>query len=109
MKKIPTLFERTFKEHNVVEIKPNVTKGMEWVLDGKGEATLKIDGTCSCILNGEFYKRYDAKDVKVIKDAVREQIDEEEIAHKKELDNQNQQQKKQSKYQYQMWKSYQKQ
>ena len=28
MKKIPTLFERTFKEHNVVEIKPNVTKGM---------------------------------------------------------------------------------
>lgn len=67
MKKIPTLFERTFQEnHDVVDIKPNVTKGMEWVLDGKGDATLKIDGTCSCILNGEFYKRYDAKNGKPV-------------------------------------------
>lgn len=36
--------------------------------------------------DGYIYKRYDAKDVKVIKDAVREQMDEEEIAHKKELE-----------------------
>lgn len=32
------------------------------------------------------YKKYDAKDVKIIKDAVSEQIDEEEIQNKKELE-----------------------
>lgn len=61
MKKIPTLFEREYANHKVVGIKPNVTKGMEWVLEGKGIATLKFDGSCCAIINGEFYKRYDAK------------------------------------------------
>ena len=36
--------------------------------------------------DGYIYKRYDAKDIKVIKDAVREQLDQEEIEHKKELE-----------------------
>ena len=61
MKKIPTLFEREYAHHKVVGIKPNVTEGMEWVLEGKGIATLKVDGSCCAIINGEFYKRYDAK------------------------------------------------
>ena len=61
MKKIPTLFERVYENHKIVDIKPNVAKGMEWVLEGKGEATLKLDGSCCAIINGEFYKRYDAK------------------------------------------------
>ena len=61
MKKIPTLFERVYENHKIVDILPNVTKGMEWVLEGKGIATLKIDGSCCAIINGEFYKRYDAK------------------------------------------------
>lgn len=61
MKKIPTLFEREYANHKVVGIKPNVTKGMEWVLGGEGVATIKIDGSCCAIINGEFYKRYDAK------------------------------------------------
>lgn len=61
MKKIPTLFEREYANHRVVGIKPNVAEGMEWVLDGKGIATVKIDGSCCAIINGEFYKRYDAK------------------------------------------------
>ena len=61
MKKIPTLFEREYANHKVVGIKPNVTEGMEWVLEGKGIATLKVDGSCCAIINGEFYKRYDAK------------------------------------------------
>lgn len=61
MKKIPTLFEREYANHKVVGIKPKVTKGMEWVLDGKGVATVKVDGSCCAIINGEFYKRYDAK------------------------------------------------
>jgi hypothetical protein len=61
MKKIPTLFEREYANHKVVGIKPNVTQGLEWVLEGKGMATEKIDGSCTAIINGEFYKRYDAK------------------------------------------------
>lgn len=61
MKKIPTLFERVFENHKKVGIKPNVTKGMEWVLNGEGVATVKVDGSCCAIINGEFYKRYDAK------------------------------------------------
>ena len=61
MKKIPTLFEREYKDHKVVGIKPVVTNGMEWVLNGKGEATIKIDGSCCAIIDGVFYKRYDAK------------------------------------------------
>lgn len=35
---------------------------------------------------GYFYKRYDVKDIKVIKDAVAEKIDEEELEHQKELE-----------------------
>jgi hypothetical protein len=61
MKKIPTLFEREFKDHRVVVITPKVTPGLEWVLDGKGVATEKIDGSCTAIINGVLYKRYDAK------------------------------------------------
>lgn len=61
MKKIPTLFEREYENHKVIGIKPNVTKGMEWVLDGKGIATVKVDGSCCAVINGELYKRYDAK------------------------------------------------
>ncbi len=61
MKKIPTLFERVYENHKVVGINPCVTEGMSWVLDGEGTATLKRDGSCCAIINGEFYKRYDAK------------------------------------------------
>ena len=62
MKKIPTLFEREYKDHKVVGINPVLTSpDLQWVLDGKGIATEKIDGTCCAIINGKFYKRYDAK------------------------------------------------
>lgn len=61
MKKIPTLFERIYENHQVVKTTSNVTKGMDWVLDGEGVATVKIDGSCCAIIDGEFYKRYDAK------------------------------------------------
>ena len=36
--------------------------------------------------DGYFYKRYDSKDIKVIKDVTAEKIDEEELKHKKELE-----------------------
>ena len=61
MKKIPTLFEREFANHKVVKVTDKVTPGMEWVLEGKGVATVKIDGSCCAIIGGKFYKRYDAK------------------------------------------------
>ena len=61
MKKIPTLYERIFENHKKVGILPNVTPGMEWVSEGKGIATVKYDGSCCAIINGRFYKRYDAK------------------------------------------------
>ena len=46
MKKIPTLFERVYINHNKVDILQNVTTGMEWVLDSvveNGKNTEKID------------------------------------------------------------------
>lgn len=61
MKKIPTLFKREFENGKIVAITNEVIDGMEWVLDGKGVATIKIDGSCCAIINNEFYKRYDAK------------------------------------------------
>ena len=61
MKKIPTLFERIYDNHRVVGITPKVHPGMEWVLNGEGVATIKWDGSCCAIINGELYKRYDAK------------------------------------------------
>jgi len=61
MKKIPTLFERKFENHKLVGITDKVHPGMEWVLQGEGRATVKIDGSCCAIIDGVFYKRYDAK------------------------------------------------
>jgi hypothetical protein len=68
MKKIPTLFERVYENHKIVDILPNVTGGMEWVLDGEGVATVKWDGSCCAIINRKLYKRYDAKNGKPIPD-----------------------------------------
>lgn len=65
MRKIPTLFERIFEKHKKVGILPNITPGMEWVIAGEGVATEKMDGSCCAIIDGIFYKRYDAKKGKV--------------------------------------------
>ena len=62
MKKIPTLFKREYDERgNVVGVTKEVAAGMEWVLAGDGEATEKVDGSACAIINGVFYRRYDAK------------------------------------------------
>lgn len=65
MKKIPTLFERVYDGHKIVDILPNITKGCEDAFL-YGKATIKFDGGCCAIINGEFYKRYDAKKGKSI-------------------------------------------
>lgn len=65
MKKIPTLFQRRFKGHKVVEVLPDPSPGLEYVLDGLNDSsiwpTIKIDGACCAIWGGELYRRYDAK------------------------------------------------
>ena len=62
MKKMPTLFKREFENHQPVSISPELTdSSLQWVLDGQGVATEKIDGACCAIIDGTFYKRYDAK------------------------------------------------
>ena len=62
MKKIPTLFKREFLDHHVINISPEVSSpDLAWVLAGEGIATEKIDGACCAIIDGQFYKRYDAK------------------------------------------------
>lgn len=60
MKKIPTLFERKFEKHKIIEVLPNITEGCEDAFL-HGIATIKIDGSCCAIINGELYKRYDAQ------------------------------------------------
>jgi len=62
MKKIPTLFKREFEDHQVVKVLPELSdESLSWVLDGDGIATEKIDGACCAVIDGKFYKRYDAK------------------------------------------------
>ena len=61
MKKIPTVFEREYENHKVVGITDNFTSEEAERAFKFGLATLKWDGSCCAIINGELYKRYDAK------------------------------------------------
>ena len=63
MKKIPTLFVRKFENHKIVDITDEITPGCEEAFL-HGVATVKYDGACCAIINGELYKRYDAKNGK---------------------------------------------
>jgi hypothetical protein len=65
MKKIPTLFKRIYEGHKIVGITPEITEGCEEAFL-KGVATVKIDGSCCAVIDGKFYKRYDAKKGKPI-------------------------------------------
>lgn len=60
MKKIPTLFERIYENHKVVDITKKIPPGCEEAFLN-GIATVKFDGSCCAIIDGELYKRYDAK------------------------------------------------
>lgn len=56
-----TLFEREFEGHKIVAIHNKVAEGCEWVLQGEGIATRKLDGTCCLIKDGNLYTRFDMK------------------------------------------------
>lgn len=57
MKKIPCLFKRDYSK-NCRPMVNEILEGSEWVINGKGIATRKFDGTCCMIKKGRFYKRY---------------------------------------------------
>ena len=62
MKKLPTLFIKDYYANgNYKGLRREVTPGFEWVLEGKGVATMKLDGSCCAIIDGVFYRRFDAK------------------------------------------------
>lgn len=61
MKKMKTLFERQFENHKVAKCLNKVQEGCEWVINGEGYATEKIDGTCCLIQDNILYKRFDYK------------------------------------------------
>lgn len=65
MKKIPTLFKRVFDGNRIAEILPEITEGCEEAFL-HGKATVKWDGSCCAVINGELYKRYDAKNGKPV-------------------------------------------
>lgn len=56
-----TLFNRTFINHQVANTTNEVTEGCEWVLNGEGIATQKLDGTCCLIQDSKLFARFDYK------------------------------------------------
>ena len=56
MKKIPTLFERVYENNRVVDVTDKVTPGMEWVLENKGQATIKWELNVLVIVSRLFRK-----------------------------------------------------
>ena len=61
MRKLPTVFVRTFSpRHEIVSCGPHVTPGCEWVVAGEGRATIKWDGEAYRVLGGKLWRRYDA-------------------------------------------------
>ncbi len=60
MKKIKSLFKRNYGNGDQ-QIYNEVVEGSEWEIEGNGWATIKHDGTCCMVKNGQLYKRYDRK------------------------------------------------
>lgn len=67
MKKIPTMFVRTFDGHKIIGVDNELLDpSFQCILDGEGIATIKYDGACCAVIDGKFYKRFDAKKGKKI-------------------------------------------
>ena len=58
MRKIPTLFVRSRETHRIEAV---LSPGCDWVLEGEGTATRKVDGTAVLIRAGRAYKRREVK------------------------------------------------
>lgn len=59
MKKIQSLFKRDYE--GTRQAYDEVVPGSEWVLRGEGTPFIKWDGTSCAVIDGNLYKRYDAK------------------------------------------------
>jgi len=66
MKKIQTLFERNRETDRLV--RDEVASGCEWVANGEGVPTQKLDGTACMIKDGRLYKRYTLKAGRTVPD-----------------------------------------
>ncbi|HSX00040.1 MAG TPA: DUF5565 family protein [Patescibacteria group bacterium] len=64
MKKIPTLFKRDFRQPRH-PITPEYNDGIDWVVQGEGEATRKYDGVCTLVRDHKLYKRHEVRPGKV--------------------------------------------
>lgn len=60
MKKIPTMFERDWNG-DCSRVLDQPHPACEWVFDGQGTATRKLDGTCCLVRDGKLYKRRELK------------------------------------------------
>lgn len=58
MKKIKTVFKIDRETNTATN---EINSGADWVLNGEGIATLKVDGSACMVKDGELYKRYDRK------------------------------------------------
>lgn len=56
MKKIPTIFERDW-EGDRSRVIDKINPAAQWVFDGEGIATQKLDGSCCMVRSGVLYKR----------------------------------------------------
>lgn len=66
MRKMKSLFERQFENHRIVKCLNKVQEGCEWVLNGEGYATEKLDGTCCLIKDNKIYRRFDYKKGRIL-------------------------------------------
>ena len=60
MKKTPTIFVRDMSKQPAL-VTPEWKHGCEWVRDGEGVPTLKVDGTCCMVRDGKYFKRREVK------------------------------------------------
>jgi Family of unknown function (DUF5565) len=61
MKKIPTMFKRDW-DGDKSRVIDKIHHGCEWVADGEGVATRKIDGTSCLVRDGKLYKRRELRE-----------------------------------------------
>lgn len=61
MKKIPTIFERDWNGDKS-RVMDKINPAAQWVFDGDGVPTRKLDGTACMVRDGKLYKRREIKD-----------------------------------------------
>jgi hypothetical protein len=57
VRKIISLFRRNYDGDRLA--RDEVVPGAEWVIEGEGVATRKMDGTCCLVRGGRLYKRHE--------------------------------------------------